>query len=231
MRATYQNSGTAISIGIFFTLVIAGVASNLPGTLSAGLIRHGHVHDHRNTRPHRPDQDRAARDGLPERDPRASRGTMGQRIGPEAAQTMFHADSPATQIHDEIAPQRGDIVVRKTRVGPFGTTDLDDQLQSRGIDTLILAGISTSGVVLSAIRDGHDRDYRLTVVSDLCADPEPDVNTFLVQRIFPRQAEVVTRDELAARAAVAPQVRGDDLFGRAVLRPFSTPQKAKALAK
>ena len=41
MRATFQNSGTAISIGIFFTLVIAGVASSLPGTLSAGLIHDG----------------------------------------------------------------------------------------------------------------------------------------------------------------------------------------------
>jgi MFS family permease len=41
MRATFQNSGTAISIGIFFTLVIAGVAGSLPGTLSAGLIHDG----------------------------------------------------------------------------------------------------------------------------------------------------------------------------------------------
>jgi MFS family permease len=41
MRATFQNSGTAISIGVFFTLVIAGVASSLPATLSAGLIGHG----------------------------------------------------------------------------------------------------------------------------------------------------------------------------------------------
>jgi MFS family permease len=41
MRATFQNSGTAISIGIFFTLVIAGVAGSLPGALSAGLIHDG----------------------------------------------------------------------------------------------------------------------------------------------------------------------------------------------
>jgi nicotinamidase-related amidase len=123
-------------------------------------------------------------------------GMMAQRIGSEAARTMFHADAQGTQIHDDIAPQDGDIVVRKTRVGPFGTTDLDQQLRSRGIDTLILAGISTSGVVLSTVRDGHDRDYRLIVVSDLCADPEEDVHTFLVQRILPRQAEVITRDEL-----------------------------------
>lgn len=125
-------------------------------------------------------------------------GTMGARIGAEAARTMFHADAPATQIHDEIAPRDGDIVVRKTRVGPFGTTDLDAQLRERSIDTLLLAGISTSGVVLSTVRDGHDRDFRLIVVSDLCADPEPDVHAFLTERIFPRQAEVIDRAQLRA---------------------------------
>jgi nicotinamidase-related amidase len=129
-------------------------------------------------------------------DGEAPSGTMGRRIGREAALTMFHADAPATQIHDAIAPQDGDIVVRKTRVGPFGTTDLDEQLRARGVDTLILAGISTSGVVLSTVRDGHDRDYRLIILSDLCADPEADVHAFLTERIFPRQADVITTAQL-----------------------------------
>jgi nicotinamidase-related amidase len=132
-------------------------------------------------------------------DGEAPTGTMGSRIGAEAARTTFHADAPATQVHDDVAPQDGDIVVRKTRVGPFLTTDLDAQLRSRGIDTLLLAGISTSGVVLSTVRDGHDRDYRLIVISDLCADPEPDIHEFLVERIFPRQAEVIDRAELHER--------------------------------
>jgi nicotinamidase-related amidase len=132
-------------------------------------------------------------------DGEAPTGAMGSRIGAEAARTTFHADAPATQIHDDIAPQDGDIVVRKIRVGPFLTTDLDAQLRGRGLDTLLLAGISTSGVVLSTVRDGHDRDYRLIVISDLCADPEPDVHEFLVRRIFPRQAEVIDRAALGDR--------------------------------
>src|ERR1700761_8646624 len=65
-------------------------------------------------------------------DGEAPTGTMGRRIGREAALTVFHADSPATQIHDEIAPRDDDIVVRKTRVGPFGTTALDEQLRAGG---------------------------------------------------------------------------------------------------
>ena len=76
-------------------------------------------------------------------------------------------------MHDRVAPRTGDIVVRKVRVGAFSTTDLDAQLRERGVDTLILAGISTSGVVLSTVRDASDRDYRVVVLADATADPEP----------------------------------------------------------
>jgi nicotinamidase-related amidase len=102
-----------------------------------------------------------------------------------------HADSPDTQVDDRVAPADGDIVVRKTRVGPFLTTDLDEQLRARGIDTLVLAGISTSGVVLSTVRDAHDRDYRLYVLADAIADPLPDIHAALIEKILPKQAEVI----------------------------------------
>ncbi|WP_037076587.1 MFS transporter [Pseudonocardia spinosispora] len=41
MRSTFQNSGTALSIGVFFSLMVAGLATSLPGTLSAGLRAQG----------------------------------------------------------------------------------------------------------------------------------------------------------------------------------------------
>ncbi len=108
----------------------------------------------------------------------------------------FGAQSPATAIDERIAPNDGEIVVRKTRVGAFSTTDLAAQLQQRGIDTLILAGITTSGVVLSTIRDAADRDYRLFVLFDACADPQSDVHSLLMEKVFPRQADVITTRDL-----------------------------------
>ena len=124
-------------------------------------------------------------------------GSMGKRVGgPAAALERFGADHPNTQIHADVAPVDGDIVVRKTRVGAFGTTDLHEQLQARGIDTLVLAGISTSGVVLSTVRDAHDRDYRLIVLADLCADRDPEVHKVLTDKVFPGQAEVISATEL-----------------------------------
>lgn len=119
---------------------------------------------------------------------------MGARVGTSAK--AFHNDSPGTAVHKRVAPQDGDIIVRKVRVGAFSTTDLDAQLRERGIDTLILAGISTSGVVLSTVRDASDRDYRVLVLADATADREPDVHSFLIERIFPRQADVIGVAEL-----------------------------------
>jgi nicotinamidase-related amidase len=111
------------------------------------------------------------------------------------------ADSAATQVDERVAPADGDIVVRKVRVGAFGTTDLDQQLRARGVDTLVLAGISTSGVLLSTVRDGYDRDYRLLVLADASADPQPGVHDFLTETLFPRQAEVIEVADLSALLA------------------------------
>jgi nicotinamidase-related amidase len=122
--------------------------------------------------------------------------TSGMGAAVAAMGKALHADSPTTAVHDQVAPQPGDIVVRKTRVGAFSTTDLDARLRARDITTLILAGISTSGVVLSTVRDAYDRDYRVLVLADACADREADVHTFLTERIFPRQAEVIAVGEL-----------------------------------
>jgi nicotinamidase-related amidase len=101
------------------------------------------------------------------------------------------ADSPATQVDERVAPQEGDIVVRKTRVGAFGTTDLDEQLRARGVDTLVLAGISTSGVVISTLTDAHDRDYRLFVLTDATADPDAELHASLIGGYFPKRAEMI----------------------------------------
>lgn len=111
----------------------------------------------------------------------------------------LHADAPASQLHPDLDRQPPDLAVRKVRVGAFTTTDLDRQLRARGIDTLVLAGISTSGVVLSTVREAMDRDYRIVVLKDACADPEPDNHAFLTSRIYPRYATVIDVAALPGR--------------------------------
>jgi nicotinamidase-related amidase len=113
-----------------------------------------------------------------------------------AAGDLFHEQSPTTAIHERVAPEPGDILVRKTRFGAFSTTDLVEQLSERQIDTLLLAGVSTSGVVLSTVRDAADRDFQVFVLADASADPDPLVHDFLIERIFPGQAHVITVEQL-----------------------------------
>jgi nicotinamidase-related amidase len=110
----------------------------------------------------------------------------------------FHADSPTTAIDERVAPAPGDVVVRKTRIGAFSTTDLHEQLQDAGVDSLVLAGISTSGVVLSTVIEAHDLDYQTFVLADGCADTDAEVHALLLEKIFPRRAEVIALAELPA---------------------------------
>lgn len=96
-----------------------------------------------------------------------------------------------TRVHPAIAPQRGDVEVVKKRVSAFAGSDLDLILRSQGIRTLVLAGIATSGVVLSTLRAAADMDYRLLVLGDCCIDSDPEVHKVLLEKVFPRQAEVL----------------------------------------
>jgi nicotinamidase-related amidase len=114
------------------------------------------------------------------------------------AQNRFLADgSPESEIHPSLDVQEDDIVVRKTRFGAFSTTDLYGTLRSQGIDTLVVAGLTTAGVVLSTLRDAADEDYRLYVLADATADPDPEVHRVLTQKVFPYQADVISSDDLS----------------------------------
>jgi nicotinamidase-related amidase len=92
-------------------------------------------------------------------------------------------------------------VVTKRRVSAFTGSDLEVLLRGLGAGTLVLTGIATSGVVLSTLRQAADLDYRLIVLEDACLDADPEVHQVLTQKVFPRQADVTTVAEWAARTA------------------------------
>jgi nicotinamidase-related amidase len=94
-----------------------------------------------------------------------------------------------------LAPEDGDVVVVKRRVSAFSGSDLEVVLRARDIRRLVLAGIATSGVVLSTVREAADKDYEITVLADLCADFDPEVHRVLLEKVFSRQADVITSEE------------------------------------
>jgi len=108
----------------------------------------------------------------------------------------FLLDGADTAVHPIVGPQMGDLSVWKHRVSAFAGTDLETILRAREIDTLILFGIATSGVVLSTVRHAADADYRVIVIKDCCLDRDDEVHRCLVEKVFPRQATVLTSDDI-----------------------------------
>jgi nicotinamidase-related amidase len=95
-----------------------------------------------------------------------------------------------------VLPLTGDdLVVVKRRVSAFAGSDLEVILRAKDIHHLVLTGIATSGVVLSTVREAADKDYQITVISDLCADVDAEVHALLTEKIFPRQATVISSKE------------------------------------
>jgi nicotinamidase-related amidase len=128
----------------------------------------------------------ALRPGYPDVSPRnLSFSAAKQRGG------MLETDD-ATQVWDGVRPRPDEVVVVKRRVSAFTGSGLEVVLRSQAIEHLILTGIATSGVVLSTLREAADRDYELTVLSDACLDADPEIHRVLVEKVFPRQARVLT---------------------------------------
>ena len=108
----------------------------------------------------------------------------------------FAEYAPDLEIHDGVTPAEGEAVITKVKPGPFSTTALDVNLREMGKDTLIVMGVATSGCVLSAVRWATDVNYNFVVVSDACADGDPEVHRVLTEKVYPRQGAVMTTEQL-----------------------------------
>ncbi|MEU7476809.1 isochorismatase family cysteine hydrolase [Lentzea sp. NPDC042327] len=100
----------------------------------------------------------------------------------------------ATEVHDAVKPAEGDAVVVKRRISPFFGTELDLVLRTRGVNTLLLTGVSTDLVVLATARDAHDRDYAVQVLADATASATSDLHEAAL-RLIARTGTVTTVDE------------------------------------
>jgi nicotinamidase-related amidase len=128
------------------------------------------------------------RAGYPEISPRC------QTFSRIAEQGGF-VEGSSSEIHPSLAPTRDDVIVTKRRVSAFAGSDLDVVLRAGGIDSLVLSGIATSGVVLSTLRQAADLDFSLTVLRDGCLDGDEEVHRVLCEKVFPRQANVLSVEE------------------------------------
>jgi nicotinamidase-related amidase len=103
--------------------------------------------------------------------------------------------APDTKVCEEISPQPGEVIVTKKRISAFTGSDLEVVLRSMGIDTLVLTGISSLGVVESTARIAFDLDYRLFVLEDCCSDRDPQANEIALTWILPRITTVCSTED------------------------------------
>lgn len=106
----------------------------------------------------------------------------------------FLETADGNEVHPGTGIEEHDVVVLKRRVSPFRGTDLAEVLRGYAATGLVVCGISTSGAVLSVVRDAADLDYDVTVLADACVDGDLETHEFVLGTMIPRQATVATVD-------------------------------------
>lgn len=84
----------------------------------------------------------------------------------------------------ECLPAAGETVIDKPGFGSFYRTDLEDRLRRRGVDRLILIGVTTQCCVSSTLREAVDRGFRCLTVEDACAATTPDLHAASIAVIY-----------------------------------------------
>jgi nicotinamidase-related amidase len=111
-------------------------------------------------------------------------------------------DTPPPAIASEITPsagfQPGDILITKRHWGAFADTDLEQQFKNRGVDTVVLTGISTNSGVESTARQGTGLGFAFVLVEDACAGQDAEQHRFAFENTFPRLTRVRTTGEVLA---------------------------------
>lgn len=121
-------------------------------------------------------------------------------------------DSPAVVFSPGFEPEAGDLVVSKDCYSAFVGTDLADQLRSRGVETVLVTGLTTDVCVSSTARDAFQAGFRTITLSDCCAERFPAWHEAALEtlgRVFGRVCvsdEVVAAWQMWHTAAVAERV-------------------------
>jgi nicotinamidase-related amidase len=124
--------------------------------------------------------------------------------GSDRLQTPTDAPSPSmsgmppdwSDIVSELGPKSGDIVVTKRQWGAFYGTDLELHLRRRGIQTIVIGGISTNIGVESTARDAYERAYAMVFAEDAMAGQSAEAHQFALTTIFPRMGRVRSTAEI-----------------------------------
>ncbi len=110
-------------------------------------------------------------------------------------------------IVDQVAPLAGEVVLRKTAPSAFNQTPLLAQLSFLGIDTIVVAGESTSGCVRASVVDGASYRYRMTVVEECVFDRHQATHALNLFDMHQKYADVAPLSDALAYFASSESAR------------------------
>jgi nicotinamidase-related amidase len=144
------------------TAAVGPIRSVLAAARAAGLLvihtREGHRPDLSDAPPHK-----------------VERGDPAMRIGASGPMgRILVRGEPGHDIIPELYPTPGEPVIDKPGKGAFYQTDLELMLKNRGIQTLLVCGVTTEVCVNTTVREANDRGFRCIVLSDCCASYFPE---------------------------------------------------------
>lgn len=119
-------------------------------------------------------------------------------FGAAARLQALQLDTWGCELHGGLAVQPQDFIVVKSRVSIFYGTRLETLLRAQRIEHLVLAGVSSNMAVELAVREAHDRDYRVTVLADCCAAASAELHAQCMDGTLARLASVIDSSSLPA---------------------------------
>ena len=102
------------------------------------------------------------------------------------------------RLHEQVAALPGELVLNKTCVDPFLTTNLGQALINADVNTLLLFGLWTNYVVEATARHASDLGYRVFIISDCCAGNDEENHQWAMARMLPTLAYITTTEETLA---------------------------------
>lgn len=123
--------------------------------------------------------------GYPEVSPLNKNGQGIKRLG------LFVSDT----VSPELGRREDEPLILARRASVFFGTELELRLSAAGVDTLVMVGIASTGVMLSSIAYASDADFRLFTVKDCCYDPDEVVHERLFATAFESRTTVLSLDE------------------------------------
>lgn len=131
--------------------------------------------------------------GYPEVSPLNKNGQGIKQLG------LFVGD----KVSPELARREDEPLILARRASVFFGTELELRLSAAGVDTLVMVGIASTGVMLSSIAYASDADFRLFTVKNCCYDPDEVVHEHLFATAFESRTTVLSLDEAVSLLASA----------------------------